>query len=470
VALTLGMLLVLLDGPWRLDFINPGEISVSHSGPAFLRMHHGRETNSHNCAACHFAARIGLSGWWQSAFGAEPGPLEIHKLGAPRPANMVSIDHACQHCHTHHAFHQPNVAENLSCSVCHPEHQGAGPIKPPASANCISCHGNARAMQLAADKGKPITALAFDHPFAPGLALFKAPRPERGYTAVFHSLAGDHPEFRFRTDNLRETNTLRFNHQLHLSDKIPALNGKKLDCADCHKPDPSGAFHQKITFGSNCKACHELRFDSRNPKLILPHGDGIFVRAFLNSLPRQYADYGTQIKGITGKRELDEFVREQLQALRAEVGFGENLEQQVFFNTQRTGPVPDIGHTGDQGRARFPGCAYCHEVSAQKEGPPRVSPPLIPDRWMLHAHFNHAKHLAVSCTVCHAIQNSRETAEISMPSKQACIACHSPRGGVRDSCMTCHQYHRPEGLQLSGGFENAPARRSDYGMPGVTKR
>ena len=447
VALTLGVLLVLLGGPWRFDFVNPGEISVSHSGPAFLRMHGGSGTNSENCAACHAAALAGLSGWWQSAFSADPGPLEIQQLSASAPANMASIDRACQRCHAHHAVHQPNVVKNLSCSVCHPEHQGAGPIKAPVTANCTSCHGNARTMQLAADNGKLIAPMAFEHPFAQGLTLFKAPRPERGYTAVFHSFAGDHPEFRLSAGDWRETNTLRFNHQLHLSEKIPALNGKKLDCAYCHKPDPSGAFHQKITFEANCKTCHELRFDSRNPTLIVPHGNGIFVRAFLNSLPRQYADYGAQVKNIIGKRELEEFVQQELRFLREQVGFGENLEQQIFFNTQRTGPVADIGRAGDQGRARFPGCAYCHEVTGQKEGPPRITPPLIPDRWMLHAHFNHAKHTALSCTVCHAIQNSRETADISMPSKQACIACHSSKGGVADACMTCHQYHRREAIE-----------------------
>jgi len=453
VALTLGALLVLLGGTWRLDFINPGEISVSHTGPAFLRKHGASGTNFQNCAACHAAARAGLSGWWQSAFGADPGPLEIQKLSAPRPANMSSIDQACQRCHTHHEFHQPNVVENVSCSVCHREHQGAGPIKPPTVANCISCHGDSQTMQLAAEKGKLIAADIFDHPFAQRLTLFKSPRPERGYTAVFHSFAGNHPEFRLRVGRLRESNTLRFNHQVHLSDRIPPFNGKKLDCAHCHQPDPSGAFHQKITFEANCRSCHELQFDPRNPKVVLPHGDGIFVRAFLNSLPRQYADYGAQARGITGKRELEDFVRDQMQLLREEVGFGENLEQQVFFNTQRTGPVTDIGRTGGQGRARFPGCAYCHEVISQNEGPPRITPPVIPDRWMLHASFNHAKHTAVGCATCHAIQNSRDTTDISMPSKQDCIACHSPKGGVADSCTTCHQYHRREGSQLSSKFE-----------------
>ena len=44
-----------------------------------------------------------------------------------------------------------------------------------------------------------------------------------------------------------DTNTLKFNHALHLAGAtIPTLNGKPLDCASCHQPDASGAFMQRV--------------------------------------------------------------------------------------------------------------------------------------------------------------------------------------------------------------------------------
>ena len=53
--------------------------------------------------------------------------------------------------------------------------------------------------------------------------------------------------------------------------------------------------------------------------------------------------------------------------------------------------VPDA-----QGRARFPGCVYCHEVTAGGDAAPQITKPVIMDRWFVHAGFNHAKHTQIS--------------------------------------------------------------------------
>jgi predicted CXXCH cytochrome family protein len=47
----------------------------------------------------------------------------------------------------------------------------------------------------------------------------------------------------------------------------------------------------------------------------------------------------------------------------------------------------------------------------------------------------------VACTQCHAAEQSTRTADIILPSQKTCVECHSPKGGVRDACSTCHNYH-----------------------------
>src|SRR5204863_3695368 len=119
-------------------------------------------------------------------------------------------------------------------------------------------------LAAAASQGQTMAASLFDRPFGGGLNLFKVPRPPAGYTQLIHSFATDHPEFRLLAEHWPETNdTLRFNHQFHFTNNnIGLLNGKKLECNSCHKPDPTGAFHQQISFEANCKECHPLEFDS----------------------------------------------------------------------------------------------------------------------------------------------------------------------------------------------------------------
>lgn len=464
VAFTVAVLLLALYGPFRWHFINPNSLSLQHSGRNFLRALE-LTNDSQGCSGCHVAACTTPVKWAHVAMSADPAPFALDKLAARSAVNMASIDQSCQRCHENlragagtiqdYNFHQANVVQNPSCSQCHPEHVGSGPMQLATSAGCVSCHGNSHTMQAAAQKGTSLPASAFPLRVGHGLNLFHAPRPEKGYTHAFQSFAQDHPEFRVHTEKWRETNTLQFNHQRHLADDIPVVNGKKLSCVSCHQPDPSGAFHQKISFQAHCQNCHDLRFDSKNEKLTLPHGDPVYVRAFLNSLPRQYADFGAGVKGKTEEQVLQKFVQEQIQSLRKEIGSTgdfdaliRELERQVFFSTDRTGPVADVGRLGNQGPSRFAGCAKCHEVTGQGEAVPRITTPFIPDRWMLHSDFTHAKHTGIDCGKCHQVGKSRDTADVLLPLKDNCISCHSPKGGVAHGCTACHLYH------------NQPARQS----------
>jgi len=443
VTATVALLLILLGSPpLRTGFINPGGLSTPHTSEAFSKFHPGTNRADQTCSACHNAGAFGPSKLAATAFQASPGPLEIIKLAKGRIAEMTAIDGSCRKCHTSHSSHQPNVGRDLSCSFCHPEHRGGGPMSAPTGANCAFCHSDAPSMAAAAAKGESLPPEAFRSRGVPGQNAFLIARPPGGYTQVIHHFASDHPEFRIHAEKSRDPDTLRFGHALHLtSQTIPKLpNGEKLGCAFCHQPDPAGVYFRGANFETHCRVCHALQFDSETPGLTLPHGDPKFVSAFLHSLPKQYADYAAR-SGRTGADEQKSFVQQKLQKLQALVVSGEDLEKRVFFSTSVAGPAAQVGTVSGATRALYPGCVYCHEVKPDSQGAPEITKPLMFDRWLLRGGFNHAKHSTVACSQCHQASRSKITADIILPSKETCAVCHSAAGGVRDSCITCHVYH-----------------------------
>jgi hypothetical protein len=409
IAASCAMLLILLGNPpWRNNFISPGEVSNAHSGAAFAALAATNHLNQ-SCGACHAAGNSGPNGMVNAALRAEPGILDLQKLARAKPAKPTAIDKSCLKCHAGKNFHQPN-APAISCSFCHAEHHGAM-MAATTDANCDFCHGDAAKMAV-------------------------SPK-----TPVIHRFATDHPQFRFITEKWRDPDTLKFNHALHLTGAtIPKLpGGGKLDCAFCHQPDAAGAFMKPVTFEKNCRVCHSLQFDPQTPELMLPHGSAEFVSAFLRSLPKQYADLAAK----ENVADVNGFVEKKLAGLRTQFGSGENLERRIFFSTATFGPEAQIGTLRGATRAIFPGCAYCHEVKTAASGSPQITKPVMPERWLAQAKFNHAKHANISCAQCHDAAHSKNTADILLPAKETCAACHSPRGGVADSCAECHTYHQP---------------------------
>ena len=206
---------------------------------------------------------------------------------------------------------------------------------------------------------------------------------------------------------------------------------------------------ERISFAANCQVCHALQFDAKNPELTLPHGNATTVRGFLRSLPTQYADLAVR-KGISGQREIQNFVAKQIAQLRERVRSGEELERQVFFATSPYKPQSDGTPSV---RASFYGCAFCHEVKPAANGAPSITKPILIDHWMPQARFDHAKHASVKCDDCHHAMQSRDTSDILMPVKANCVTCHSPKGKAVAECITCHTYHAPK--EVTAHFSSA---------------
>lgn len=411
----------------RETFFNAGKISRSHAAFA------------NDCAKCHDKS-------------ASTGKLtqelrDRFHSGIP----FAAIDRKCESCHKQHTFHEANVVEDRSCSACHQEHRGLQNLRLVASSQCASCHNNFTTMQASAEKGMQIPPAAFHrHPHPPQQVVFELPRPPQGFTKTFSSFWDGHPEFQFKTVNARDPDVLRFNHQRHFAADIPPVDGQKLDCNYCHKPQPDGRFYQRINFAANCQACHSLQFDAKNPAMRLPHGDVDLVRTFLRTLPAQYADYARLKKGVR-EGEVATFVAQQIRQLREQFHSGDELERAVFFTTN---PYKPQEKTAAPTRANFTGCAFCHDVKQVRNAPPAITKPILIDRWMLKSTFNHSKHQIdpatqkpLDCNVCHQATRSRDTADVLMPAKANCVTCHSPQGKVAAECITCHSYHAPPAAQ-----------------------
>ncbi len=414
-------------------FFNPGELSKSHAALVG------------NCASCHDKKSLSEQRLTE---------VEFEKMLQDRIQRGVafdSIDQNCAACHLkrdkrNFAFHEPNVVEDRSCSVCHQEHRGANSMKVVASAQCTFCHDNPLTMAAAARKGRELDWKNFErHPHPPQQVVLELSRPPNGFTATFSSFWKGHPEFQFKREAVRDPDRLKFNHERHFAADIPLIAGKKLECSYCHQPDTEGRFNnRRITFAGQCQACHSLQFDPKNPELTLPHGNTTAVRGFLRTLPTQYADLAVK-KGIRSPNEIKSFVTRQMLQLRDRVRSGEDFEHEVFFATNPYKPPPG---SGPRVRASFYGCALCHEVQPVANTAPFIAKPVFIDRWMLRSDFDHKKHRSVGCNDCHRATQSRLTSDVLMPGIASCVTCHSPQGKVAAECITCHSYHAPASLAV----------------------
>jgi hypothetical protein len=340
------------------------------------------------------------------------------------------MDRACSECHSGHNFHHgPGVAENVSCLSCHTEHEGDLGLHRLTASECARCHGDRNfLLQYARSLGR-------DHS--------ETNLPRSLLAGFVNTFSKDHPEFAALSSGRPDTNSLRFNHQLHLSDAVVNADGSKLQCANCHQRDAAGAYHRPINFGRHCQGCHSLQFDPVNPELHLPHGQVQFVQAFLSSLPDQYERFGRDVRHITERRALAAFVQTNMRRMQQEQLVGENLQQKVFFNRDRTAGATRVSTLPASRVASFYGCAYCHEVSGSANDP-KVAPPAVPQRWLAQGSFHHLSHQSVACSSCHNVAESHQTADVLLPSVRTCASCHNPKTAPGESCILCHDYHRTQ--------------------------
>ncbi|HLJ93222.1 MAG TPA: cytochrome c3 family protein, partial [Gemmataceae bacterium] len=81
---------------------------------------------------------------------------------------------------------------------------------------------------------------------------------------------------------------------------------------------------------------------------------------------------------------------------------------------------------------------------------PRYLPSRIPQVWLSHSRFSHARHRMLRCTECHDAANSSMAKDVLLPKIESCRQCHNSQIGARADCAECHRYHQRSPDVLKG--------------------
>ncbi len=362
--------------------------------------------------------------------------MSEHNLFMKHPSKA---DAKCLECHgksdnlkqmtpewvVHHSNIKPE--SERSCAGCHREHQGRdSSIVRLTDNDCTSCHKDLK------------------------------DRVKSGEKVIFANTVKDfatHPEFGTYSGGVKNPETLKFNHKLHLTpgqgsgyrlgkirdeDKAAYDRFKQkgqsdndlvqLDCTSCHVPQSgghgasasAGRYMQPIQYETNCRACHPLTFDDRVKR------DGKLV-AVAHGQPLSDTKQFIEIAYITAMRQ-DE---------KAFSGWNRpaGLRRQEDAQSLATKATNYL-----RGNA---GCGECHTITGDA-----IVPVNIPDVWFKHAKFSHAAHSTMKCADCHGkAPDSTVNTDVLLPDAKSCKSCHGatrPEPGkqaVRSECTTCHTYH-----------------------------
>jgi pSer/pThr/pTyr-binding forkhead associated (FHA) protein len=295
----------------------------------------------------------------------------------------------CMNCHARPP-HATTEAQTPPCMSCHPEHRDAPRLALMDDRKCVGCHANLQAH------------------VKPGVRV-------RDAIAAIATFGDRHPDFTYP----RDTDSLRFNHKLHLDPRgVLNAQGRRevLDCRMCHKlvtaadrVDP-----KPVTFAADCQRCHKLTFDARYPDAEVPHGgDPGIVYGFI-------ATYTTGAASFAGKSP-DE-IRRILTAKRAET----SADERSVINAEQVIKTK---------------CAKCHDIRPLANKRLAITPPVLLRQWLKGVPFQHGgRHATIDCEKCHEqARRSASTSDVLTPSRQSCVACHG--GSNPSTCVSCHKYH-----------------------------
>lgn len=429
-----------------------------------------------------------------------------------------ALNRACLDCHgstigydpeTSSAWHQVSAAARqgdpqaeeprAACSACHAEHEGFVRLTALDDRLCTSCHADL-------ERARPGTR------FYGNIARFDiSGGPDQ---------PGLHPEFRFKQERGADPGTIRFNHALHLRNTpsdpsdpnsprgipAPARGHVVLRCDDCHRAGRSNRdwpyanaksrsdqrrlvsdvqsslqdpFIAPIRFDLHCAACHQPAV-TEGQELVLagertqndgdvPHGEPGDIRDYIQQRLLAYLSLERSVRKpptdpdnrLPGVPQVDS-TAPQSEQTRVRLEFIDAAARVLEKDLLR----PPDQHRGPTLRV---GCAFCHQLQPPgPSAPSPIVPAAIPERWLLHASFDHLKHREVAslgdstqfndrhpadrdCLSCHAgVLTSESTADVSLPGIDTCRACHAAPhtrsgltlGGVGYGCVGCHSFHR----------------------------
>jgi predicted CXXCH cytochrome family protein len=343
-------------------------------------------------------------------------------------------DEACLTCHTkvpHHVDVKrfPDLVINRTpCGGCHQEHRGAHGVIIQAQELCVDCHGDLKRTAANAEL-RDVTDFGNKHP------EFKVTVVTDAASKTFAriDLGG--------SAKPTDLPNLKFTHKGHVDPVAWPREMRKLECANCHVPQPGGGLMVPISFPKHCAECHDatLKFDPSALDRAVPHGDAVLAQ-------RSIKDFYARVALEGGVQDLSapEIVRRRPGTPLSEP---ERLEA-LAWATQRALAARDFVFDD------FRGCGTCHEVD-RAAGEFKVKPVLIQTAYLPKARFNHAKHTTVGCESCHDARQSISSSEVLIPGIDNCRTCHGGESAwakVRSTCISCHDFHQPGiGLMKASG-------------------
>lgn len=361
----------------------------------------------------------------------------------------VVTDEKCIVCHAGTAAHAdpiryplPDIAA-AHCAHCHRDHNGDLGLVRADQELCSDCHKNLSERVRGDTQLVDVSDFGTNHPqFKVLLPAWDAQgkfTPER----VSLPTSSDQPP-------LTERSGLKFPHAKHLVAKgLTSPTGvRKLDCVDCHMPEPGGALIAPINFEQHCQSCHRIDFDLRAPDRQAPHGQVAEVQYMLDEFYAKIA-----LEGGYDDVQAPVAVRQRRRPGQTQITPDEQRAALAWAREKALQTTDTLFSS----RA----CGVCHTVSkdpAATQAGWIVAPVRVAGAWYEKASFTHAKHTTMGCKDCHAADLSMSSADLLIPgigavgskSTQPPYTCRDCHGGEKakhqlgSTCIDCHGFHEAD--------------------------
>ena len=437
-----------------------------------------------NCEACHVPfSPVNGSRW-------SPTLLVGSRVG----------DESCRTCHAGPAHHLNQVDKDVpSCAECHRDHRGKdASLIAMDDAACTTCH-----RALTAQRDLKTTATTVTR-FSANTAEHPAFTPPAGFPGP-------------------DSGRIKFNHALHMAKGLTLqpkgvpftfaslsmpdrarygwIDGQdkaaiQLRCDTCHRLDKAESSRARrpseapagprspgdamlpITYENDCRACHSLSFEPKQPDRTIPHG--IKASEVVDQLTQFYAAQAIKddpallrrfvpSRPIPGKASSAETTTIGKAASDRTLGALRRLFSAAIDEGVRSTQNLPLSRGG---------CVECHEL---KSAPPPlvdlkaastldIKPVVVRSLWFESAFFDHATHRGLDCASCHTgVAEARDQSRPRLPEAAQCVNCHAPstteggqpQGGAGTSCVECHLYHNGDHPAQGKG---ATARRGSVEM------
>jgi predicted CXXCH cytochrome family protein len=446
----LTVVVVVAAAAWWTAGVLLGRQNASFHSPGNLaRVHHTWEAQ---CSACH----------------ADFHSIRDDAVAVRWEGGTPAADQKCRACHQgaeHHPL-KPG-SEAPGCSSCHQDHQGIqASLLRMDDRVCTRCH-QAIDRHVAGQPGStpaPANVSSFDREHHP---QFASAQKDPGHLKFSHyrhltpGLVNDPREEKtvWTLAKIADPAQRERYRRAGQSDDSPV----QLDCGSCHQLDAgdfgvthvaglsqsllparaSGRYMLPITYENQCQACHPLY---KAPGIVRHRQTPDEIRT---ALERAFAE---------------DFLRGNAKLLEKPF-----VPPEPLPNTRPENQTVAMAIQGEMETAQKllseEYCGKCHEPQSPDPGLQPVVAPQVPQVWFQHATFDHAAHRAIDCRQCHAgayadaPQPSRESKDVLIPQRDACLQCHSPlsvsadkpTGGAGFACVECHRYHNGAAPMAGGG-------------------